>query len=170
MHDYRAPLTCPDTRCVRQRKLSLRCGFTVIAMIIRIYSLSIAISALAANVNATLAPGKIVFRFDATTASAVNYYTCQELALKYSITVQNLLELNPTLEKECRRLVQHVGSEFDFGELSRGYATFGSQLCTTVTRLEMNDSTVSTSMESMVIVVCFMCVMLNACVSKHGRI
>lgn len=70
-------------------------------MIVHLSSLAIAIGALAAKVNAASAPGEIVCRFDATTTSSVNYYTCQELAIKYSITVDKLLELNPTLDKDC---------------------------------------------------------------------
>ncbi|KAF1942657.1 hypothetical protein EJ02DRAFT_308073, partial [Clathrospora elynae] len=47
------------------------------------------------------APGDIVCRYESTTKSAVNYYTCTELALKYSITVEKFFLLNPSVDRDC---------------------------------------------------------------------
>jgi hypothetical protein len=58
----------------------------------------------ASLVQAAVDPGGIVCRFESTTKSEVNYYTCTELALKYSITVEKFFELNPTVNKACSNI------------------------------------------------------------------
>ncbi|KAF5851379.1 hypothetical protein GGP41_004176 [Bipolaris sorokiniana] len=47
------------------------------------------------------APGDVVCRYETTTLTKVNYYTCTELARKYSITVDKFFELNPSVNKAC---------------------------------------------------------------------
>jgi hypothetical protein len=51
--------------------------------------------------RAAVAPGEVVCRYNATTGSEVNYYTCTRLALEYQITVDKFFLLNPTVDKEC---------------------------------------------------------------------
>jgi hypothetical protein len=63
--------------------------------------LALAIGFFAVNVNAEPIPGDIVCRYESTTKSEVNYYTCTELALKYSITVEKFFTLNPFVDKDC---------------------------------------------------------------------
>lgn len=60
---------------------------------------SSAIAFFALGVNG--APGDIVCRYETTTLAEVNYYTCTELALKYSITVEKFFQLNPSVDKNC---------------------------------------------------------------------
>jgi len=50
------------------------------------------------------APGDVVCRYETNTLSEVNYYTCTELALKYSITVKKFFELNPSVDKDCNTI------------------------------------------------------------------
>ena len=47
------------------------------------------------------APGDVVCRYETTTLQEVNYYTCTELARKYSITVEKFLTLNPSVNQNC---------------------------------------------------------------------
>jgi hypothetical protein len=47
------------------------------------------------------APGDIVCRYETTTLGEVNYYTCTELARKYSITVEKFFTLHPSVHKNC---------------------------------------------------------------------
>ena len=47
------------------------------------------------------APGDVVCRYETTTLEQVNYYTCTELALKYSIDVEKFFELNPSVDRDC---------------------------------------------------------------------
>jgi hypothetical protein len=51
--------------------------------------------------SANAAPGDVVCRYETTTLSEVNYYTCTELANKYSISVEKFFQLNPSVDKEC---------------------------------------------------------------------
>lgn len=64
---------------------------------LRLVSIAFALFAYSANG----APGDVVCRYETTTLAEVNYYTCTELALKYSITVEKFFELNPSVDKEC---------------------------------------------------------------------
>ncbi|KAF9696782.1 hypothetical protein EKO04_005746 [Ascochyta lentis] len=68
-------------------------------MFAQLTSLSIAFALFTHGVNG--APGDIVCRYETTTLATVNYYTCTELALKYSITLEKFFELNPSVDKEC---------------------------------------------------------------------
>jgi hypothetical protein len=70
-------------------------------MILHLCSLAIAIGTLSVKVSAVSAPGEIVCRYEATTKSEVNYYTCHELAAKYSIAVEKLFQLNPAVDTDC---------------------------------------------------------------------
>jgi hypothetical protein len=96
-----APLSCPNIRRVREGDLASRCCFIVVVMILHLSSLAIAIGTLAVKVDAVSAPGEIVCRYEAATKSEVNYYTCHELAAKYSITVEKFFQLNPAVDKDC---------------------------------------------------------------------
>ena len=42
-------------------------------------------------------PGDIVCRYESSTGEEVNYYTCTELALKYSVTIKKFFLLNPAV-------------------------------------------------------------------------
>ena len=44
---------------------------------------------------------EIICRYDATTPSTVNYYTCMELAIGYGITVEHFFTLNPSVATDC---------------------------------------------------------------------
>lgn len=46
-------------------------------------------------------PGQINCRYSARTSSSVNYYTCFQMATRYAISVDLLLQLNPTLDPDC---------------------------------------------------------------------
>jgi hypothetical protein len=70
-------------------------------MMIHLSRIAVAIGLFTLNVNAEPAPGDIVCRYESTTKSAVNYYTCTELALKYSITVEKFFLLNPSVDPDC---------------------------------------------------------------------
>ncbi|KAF3807738.1 hypothetical protein GCG54_00007471 [Colletotrichum gloeosporioides] len=50
------------------------------------------------------AAGDIVCRYDATTSSTVNYYTCTEISLQYSISVEKFFLLNPDLDRDCETI------------------------------------------------------------------
>lgn len=63
-----------------------------------------AVTLFAVYVHAAPSAGDVVCRFESTTKSDVNYYTCMELALKYSISVEKFFELNPTINKECSNI------------------------------------------------------------------
>jgi hypothetical protein len=70
-------------------------------MMINFSRLTVAIGLFTLNVNAQPGPGDIVCRYESTTKSEVNYYTCTELALKYSITVEKFFLLNPSVDRDC---------------------------------------------------------------------
>ena len=75
--------------------------FSFVIMMDYIAFLTFVIGFFAFEGFAELTPGDIVCRFDSTTKAEVNYYTCKELANKFSITVEKFFELNPTIDKEC---------------------------------------------------------------------
>ena len=50
------------------------------------------------------APGDVVCRYETTTLGEVNYYTCTELARKYSISVEKFFALNPSVDKNCETI------------------------------------------------------------------
>jgi hypothetical protein len=99
-----APLSCPNIRRVREGNLVSRCYFIVVVMIVHLSSLAIAICTLAVKVDAVSAPGETVCRYEATTKSEVNYYTCHELAAKYSIILEKFFQLNPAIDKDCNNI------------------------------------------------------------------
>lgn len=77
-----------------------RCS-TVIKMFAHLASVATSIALFTYGVDAAPAPGDIVCRYETTTLADVNYYTCKELALKYSITVEKFFKLNPSVDQEC---------------------------------------------------------------------
>ncbi len=50
------------------------------------------------------APGEVVCRYETKTLGEVNYYTCTDLARKYSITVEKFFTLNPSVDKDCNTI------------------------------------------------------------------
>ena len=70
-------------------------------MTLYLFLIAIAMSLFTSDVNAEPRPGDIVCRFESTTTSEVKYYTCTEMALKYSITVEKFFILNPSTDKDC---------------------------------------------------------------------
>jgi hypothetical protein len=49
-------------------------------------------------------PGQIVCRYTTFSGEEVNYYTCTEIANKYSILVEKFFKLNPDLDKDCKTI------------------------------------------------------------------
>jgi hypothetical protein len=70
-------------------------------MMIQFAPLALAIGFFTVNVDAEPDPGDIACRYESTTKPEVKYYTCTELALKYSITVEKFFMLNPSVDKDC---------------------------------------------------------------------
>jgi hypothetical protein len=78
------------------------CGTRLaVKMISRISLFTIILRLLAFNAKAEPGTGDVVCRFESTTRADVNYYTCTELALKYSITIEKFFLLNPLLDENC---------------------------------------------------------------------
>jgi hypothetical protein len=73
-------------------------------MIFHLPSLAIAVGILAVPLDAASSSGEINCRYEATTPSEVNYYTCHELATKYSITIEKFFQLNPAVDKDCNTI------------------------------------------------------------------
>lgn len=66
-------------------------------------SLLVALAAVGAG-QSVPGVGDVVCRYKAKTPSAVNYYTCSELASKYVTTVEQFFELNPGVTPDCSNI------------------------------------------------------------------
>jgi len=51
---------------------------------------------------------EIICRYDATTPSTVNYYTCMELAVRYDIAVEVFFTLNPSVAPDCSNIRENT--------------------------------------------------------------
>jgi hypothetical protein len=70
-------------------------------MMIQFAPIALTIGFFAINVDAEPDPGDIVCRYESKTKLEINYYTCTELALKYSNTVERFFTLNSSVGKDC---------------------------------------------------------------------
>ncbi|KAK3934651.1 hypothetical protein QBC46DRAFT_368066 [Diplogelasinospora grovesii] len=59
---------------------------------------------LVTTMDTEIQPGDVNCRYSATTSNTVNYYTCTQMATKYSITVDGFFTLNPTLKLNCNNI------------------------------------------------------------------